>query len=635
MTDKLLGIDISHDQPAANWAAVKAGGVAFVFIKATEGTNYTDPSFAEHWVGAGGVGLPRGPYHFFRPAFDALLQATAFVAAIQADPGELPPMVDLEDTDAVTNDARIQAVATFLNEVQTRLGRTPILYTGASWWNTNMRSSAGQYPAWAQNYILWVAQYPWDPIHPKPAQLASLPALPVIQATGGQAIPIGFQEAWTVWQFTGLGQINGINSAVDMDLFSGALADLLALAHGPLHIQNNGNGTAPATFAGRINQDVINVFYKAAAKLTAGGTAIGGWDLVTKAGQTNIGIPEANRLQKYAGPAIAGLPGLNNHERAALTSALQASALNPEPSNGHLKSEIHALPGLHGPADPGWGWVPPAFDAITQSKVHAVKVLAPDVQLADLAGLHGVNGGPFILARLFNAQMGQQQGDGTPEAAALWFANQVADPGDGNSPMNRAYNAGVRYFEVHNEPNLVAEGLGTNWADGDGFARFFQTAVALLKPRYPGAKFGFPGLSPGAARAGVRPITTDIFWTQAQPAIVQADFVGCHVYWGREGVSLADALAQLEQVCDRFADRRVLCTEFSNNDPAVTRQDKAAQYSQFYTACQALPSNLGAMFAYVLSSNPDPNGESFLAWNVGTHKWDGTPMAGLVGQNMP
>jgi GH25 family lysozyme M1 (1,4-beta-N-acetylmuramidase) len=38
------GFDISHYQPTVNFASAYAGGLRFVYIKATEGTTYTDSS---------------------------------------------------------------------------------------------------------------------------------------------------------------------------------------------------------------------------------------------------------------------------------------------------------------------------------------------------------------------------------------------------------------------------------------------------------------------------------------------------------------------------------------------------------------------------------------------------------------
>jgi hypothetical protein len=194
--------------------------------------------------------------------------------------------------------------------------------------------------------------------------------------------------------------------------------------------------------------------------------------------------------------------------------------------------------------------------------------------------------------------------------------------------MIRAFNAGVRFFEVHNEPNLVNEGLGVNWRDGAEFARFFQAVVEVLRPRFPGAQFGFPGLSPGAV-GGPRLIDSAAFLQQARAAVEQADFICTHVYWGQEGVDLAGAIDQLRAFCAQFPRQRIICSEFSNNNPFVEREAKADQYADFYRACGALPPNLGAMFVYALSWRDDRNREGFL--ELRDDRWQPTPMAARLG----
>ena len=42
------GIDASHHQGAIDWRAVAGDGITFAYLKATEGTSYTDPTFAQH-----------------------------------------------------------------------------------------------------------------------------------------------------------------------------------------------------------------------------------------------------------------------------------------------------------------------------------------------------------------------------------------------------------------------------------------------------------------------------------------------------------------------------------------------------------------------------------------------------------
>ena len=59
------GIDVSRYQTGVNWSRAASSGVAFAFIKATEGGDIADPKFAEHWSGAASAGIPRGAYHFY------------------------------------------------------------------------------------------------------------------------------------------------------------------------------------------------------------------------------------------------------------------------------------------------------------------------------------------------------------------------------------------------------------------------------------------------------------------------------------------------------------------------------------------------------------------------------------------
>ncbi len=46
------GIDVSYWESGIDWPKVRATGQRFVFIKATEGETYTDPTFEDNWNGA-------------------------------------------------------------------------------------------------------------------------------------------------------------------------------------------------------------------------------------------------------------------------------------------------------------------------------------------------------------------------------------------------------------------------------------------------------------------------------------------------------------------------------------------------------------------------------------------------------
>ncbi len=114
---RLLGIDVSHYQGVVNWGAVKAAGCSFAFAKATEGTGIVDSEFAANWSGMKAAGLARGAYHFFHPSEDAAAQASRFLATVQLQPGDLPPVIDVEVSDGADNATVVAGVQAWLDAV--------------------------------------------------------------------------------------------------------------------------------------------------------------------------------------------------------------------------------------------------------------------------------------------------------------------------------------------------------------------------------------------------------------------------------------------------------------------------------------------------------------------------------------
>src|SRR4051812_34712902 len=66
------GPDVAKWQPPhgkpIDWRAAKRSGAGYAFMKATEGTTVVNPWFRADWAAAARAGLPRGAYHFARPA---------------------------------------------------------------------------------------------------------------------------------------------------------------------------------------------------------------------------------------------------------------------------------------------------------------------------------------------------------------------------------------------------------------------------------------------------------------------------------------------------------------------------------------------------------------------------------------
>lgn len=196
--DRLAGIDVSHWQGTVDWTRVAGSGVAFAFIKATEGGDYTDPAFAANWAGAARAGVARGAYHFYRPQTDAAAQAQHFLRTVQPRAGDLPPVLDVEVTDGRSAAQIAAGVRTWLETVERATGRRPIVYTRASFWSGQMGGGFGAYP-------LWVAHYG-----------AAEPNIP------------GDWDRWTFWQHSDGGRVAGISGDVDLNWFAGDGSDLQA-----------------------------------------------------------------------------------------------------------------------------------------------------------------------------------------------------------------------------------------------------------------------------------------------------------------------------------------------------------------------------------------------------------------------
>jgi lysozyme len=202
--DVVKGIDVSHYDGTIDWVKVKASGIDFAFMKATQGTTFVDPDFATNWKDAGAAGVIRGAYHFLQPELDATMQADFFVmtAGVPAA-GDLPLALDLEVTDNLTGAQVATAAQTFLERVQAKTGRVPVVYTSARFWGT--LGTPGPAPAPFMPYALWDAQW-----------TTACPNMPAPWMT------------WSFWQYSSTGTVPGITGManVDLDEYNGSLASL-------------------------------------------------------------------------------------------------------------------------------------------------------------------------------------------------------------------------------------------------------------------------------------------------------------------------------------------------------------------------------------------------------------------------
>ena len=196
--DTVDGVDVAVFDGHIDWAKVKASGKAFAFARGSYGALHDDTEFNANWTGIKAAGLYRGAYQYYRPSQDPIQQADHFVDQIGLpEPGDLPPVLDLEETEGVSVTTIVHGARAWLDEVKAKTGVDPIVYTGPGFWNslTNTAQFAAE--------DLWVANY-----------TKLCPSMPKTW------------NRWTFWQSSSSGSVPGIGTNVDLDHFNGSLSEL-------------------------------------------------------------------------------------------------------------------------------------------------------------------------------------------------------------------------------------------------------------------------------------------------------------------------------------------------------------------------------------------------------------------------
>lgn len=153
------GIDISHYQNNVDWKKLKAidqlGDTVmfrFAIIKATEGLLTEDAMFDEHWDDAKEHKLVRGAYHYFLPDRSGRLQATNYITSVDLKTGDLPPIVDIEETRGKTKLQIVAQLKTFLKEIETHYKAKPIIYSNYNFIEDYLADDFKNYPFWIAHY---------------------------------------------------------------------------------------------------------------------------------------------------------------------------------------------------------------------------------------------------------------------------------------------------------------------------------------------------------------------------------------------------------------------------------------------------------------------------------------------------
>jgi GH25 family lysozyme M1 (1,4-beta-N-acetylmuramidase) len=254
---RIHGADVSrwqhpNDKPI-DFVKMYEAGMRFVFIKASDTRESADLLAVKYAAmdhhAAQAAGIYTGFYHYaVLPDVtdpedikkDALAQAQKVVWRLASMGGyserDLPYALDLENkcvryssSGACQKYATRSAVTlwatTFLASLKEKTGRTPILYSYASFLEGSMTRTVelAQYP-------LWLAQYAIDPANPINQPGLKNGGCYVHSWTGANC-----DSQWTVWQYSscGIAPKYGVpGNRLDLNVFRGTPSSFLALAKG-------------------------------------------------------------------------------------------------------------------------------------------------------------------------------------------------------------------------------------------------------------------------------------------------------------------------------------------------------------------------------------------------------------------
>ena len=202
-TTTLEGIDISS--AVSNWGTLnQSSQEQFAYVQSSYGgaANQSNAYWANDVSSAEAANMPIGVYHFAYPASstaDAEADYFYSVAGSAMKPGNLPPMLDLEETGDDGSSSESAWAIEFCNRLKADSGVAPIVYTYTSFASSYLDSSVAQLPLWMANYdgnttSETVPSTPWS------------------------------SSAWKIHQYAGTSSLNG--DSVDLDVFKGTTTNL-------------------------------------------------------------------------------------------------------------------------------------------------------------------------------------------------------------------------------------------------------------------------------------------------------------------------------------------------------------------------------------------------------------------------
>jgi lysozyme len=192
------GFDVSAHSGSINWEKASKG-FHFAFVKATEGSWYTDPQFKRNWEKSKKTHLRMGAYHFFKFHISGVKQAENFIENVSLSRNDFPPVVDVEEwgnyyaktlpTKSIKRELKAMIV-----RLKKHYGRNPIIYSNLSTYNRVIKGDFKENPIW------------------------------IVAFTSQPRLSDG--RNWVIWQHSHVSRISGIPNLADLNVYRGSLSQL-------------------------------------------------------------------------------------------------------------------------------------------------------------------------------------------------------------------------------------------------------------------------------------------------------------------------------------------------------------------------------------------------------------------------
>lgn len=187
------GIDVSIWQGKIDYEQVKNNGIDIVYIRSSEGRSYVDPYYLTNYNNAKENNLKIGFYHYLTATTlnEAIEQADFFVSLVGGLKPNCKLAMDFEYFDGLSIEEINNISLAFLERVEEKSGKETVIYSDAY----NAKNIFSE--ELALRYPIWIAEYGVE----RPEE-------------------IGKWNKWVGFQYSDDGEIDGVNTKVDLNYFT-------------------------------------------------------------------------------------------------------------------------------------------------------------------------------------------------------------------------------------------------------------------------------------------------------------------------------------------------------------------------------------------------------------------------------